>query len=66
VEPKPEQLNDYRGSPHDLFVVTMYHVHVTRMSTNGIVRHYTFYLRKIEFLCCFNYCKLLLFFHVLF
>lgn len=30
VEPKPEQLDEYPGGPHDLSMLTMYHVHVAR------------------------------------
>ena len=46
VEPEPEQLDDYPGGPHALFVLTMHHVHVVRMLADGVVRRYTFYLMK--------------------
>lgn len=40
---EPEQLDDYPGGPHDLAVLTMYHVHVVRMAADGVVRRYIFY-----------------------
>ena len=61
-EPESEELNDYPGGPHNLTVLTKYRVHVARLAVDGVVKHYTFYLMKIEFLCCFNDCKLLLIF----
>ena len=62
VEPNPKLLEDYPGDINDLSVQSMYDVHMAKMSDDGVVRGYTFYLMKIEFLCCFNYCKLLLIF----
>lgn len=35
-EPKPEELEDYLGGPHDLLVLTKYHVHVARMAPHGV------------------------------
>ena len=38
-----EQLDDYPGGPHDLIVLTTYHVHVAMMEVDEAVRHYIFY-----------------------
>lgn len=62
VEPDPKQLENYPSGTHDLSVLTMCHVHMVKMLDDEVVRRYTLYLMKIEFICCFNYCKLLLIF----
>jgi len=66
VDVKPDKLDDCPSSPHDLSVLTMHHVHVAKMAVDGVVRRYTFYLMKIELLCCFNYCTLLFLYKYLF
>jgi hypothetical protein len=33
-EPELEELDDYHGGPHDLTVLTKYHVHVTKMAAD--------------------------------
>ena len=65
LEPKPEEFEDYLGGPHDLIVLTKYHVQVARMEPNGVVRHYTYYcatLMIVKLLLIFvmyysNYCE---------
>jgi len=44
LDPEPEQLDDYLGGPHDLSMLTMYHVHVAKRMYVGLVRLYTFCL----------------------
>jgi len=47
VEVEPEQLYEHFNGPLNLFVLTMYDVHVARRMSDGAVRLYTFSL-----LCC--------------
>ncbi|RHN62157.1 hypothetical protein MtrunA17_Chr4g0044401 [Medicago truncatula] len=37
-EPELEELDDYPGGPHDLTMLTKYHVHVTKMAADGVWR----------------------------
>lgn len=38
----PQPMDDYPGSPHDLSLLTMYHVHMVRNMFDVIVRFYNF------------------------
>jgi len=38
VEPDPDLLDDYSGGPHDITLLTRYHVHVARKAAEGVVR----------------------------
>jgi len=38
VEPDPDPLDDYPGGPHDLTLLTRYHVHVARKAYGEVVR----------------------------
>lgn len=40
VEPQP--LDGYPGGPYILFVLTVYHVHVGRIMSDGLLRFYNF------------------------
>jgi len=51
-EPESEELDDYPGGPHELTVLTKYHVHVARMAADGVVRHYTYYCETLMIINC--------------
>lgn len=38
----PQPMDDYPGSPHDLSLLTMYHVHMVKNMSDVIVRFYNF------------------------
>jgi hypothetical protein len=38
VEPDPDPLDDYPDGPHDITLLTRYHVHVARKTSEGVVR----------------------------
>jgi len=42
VEANKEYIDDYPSGSHDLFVLTMYHVHLARRMFDGVVRFYNF------------------------
>ena len=37
VEVEPHTLDDYPGDPHDVYVLTHYHLHVTYSTFEGVV-----------------------------
>ncbi|RHN67774.1 hypothetical protein MtrunA17_Chr3g0106361 [Medicago truncatula] len=44
LKPESEQPNDNPSGPPDLSVLTMYHVHLARRMSDGVIRLYSFYL----------------------
>jgi hypothetical protein len=44
VEVEPQPLDGYPGGPCVLFVLTVYHVHVGRIMSDGLLRFYNFNL----------------------
>jgi hypothetical protein len=51
-EPESEEFDEYRGGPHELTVLTKYHVHEARMAADGVVRHYTYYSETLMIVNC--------------
>jgi len=51
-ESEPDELDDYPGDPHDLTMLTKYHVHVAKMTADGMTRHYTYYCDTLMIIKC--------------